>query len=86
MTVQQSHSVTFGPALRTDARAASQARWSVMSLQAQYPIWTSNIKSPKHPFVYRFCAAAGLLDWISVNMIVLDPHHVLVEENEYERG
>jgi len=26
------------------------------------------------------------MDWISVNIIVLDPHHVLDEENEYERG
>ncbi|ENG0233021.1 hypothetical protein [Burkholderia multivorans] len=86
MTVQQSLSATFGSALHTDGRASSQAHWSVMSLQAQNPIWTSNIKSTKHPFVSRFCAAAGLLDRISVNVVMLDPRHVLAEENEHERG
>ncbi|WP_155639486.1 hypothetical protein [Burkholderia multivorans] len=86
MTVQQSLSATFGSALRTDGRAAYQVHWPVMSLQSWNPIWTSNIKSTKHPFVSRFCAAAGLLDLISVNVVMLDPRHVLVEENEHERG
>lgn len=66
------HPKPVGPSCRSKLRTL----YGHQILKARnIPSYTASVQ----PLAYS-------MDWISVNIIVLDPHHVLDEENEYERG